>query len=338
MHTHLSDSARETGRESAVEFAIRMAANAQKSVEAGVTSVRLVAEPDGIDFALRRAIEAQQLVGPRIFSAGRALVCTGGHGFAARGTLEADGADGFRHAARSQLREGADLIKVMISGGIAGEHEGIDTPQLTPDELRAVTEVAHDWGRKVTAHAGPASVIEEGINCGLDGVEHGYQLTKPVIKLMAERRTTLVPTIIVTRCEAFYRDVGAPEWMIERALGAGADHWNALESAIEQNVSIAVGTDMLPSEPYNDTSATVGELEHYAEAGLPPRHVLAAATTIPAAWLGQADELGVIAPDTCADLLAVDGDPTRDVSALRELRFVMSRGRVVRSGGRLVAA
>lgn len=330
MHTHLHDSARETGRESLLELAFRMAGHARHTVASGVTSVRLVAEPHGADFALRRAIHSGELVGPRIFTAGRALVCTGGHGFKSAGTVEADGADGFRQATRAQLREGADLIKLMISGGIAGEHEGFDTPQLTHDELRAVTEVAHDWGRKVTAHAGPAEAIAAGIECGLDCIEHGYQLTDPVIEMMAERGITLVPTILVTRCEWYYRDVGAPEWMIERALGGGPDHWRALESAIAHGVPIAVGTDMLPAEPYDETIATVRELEHYTEAGMSPRAALAAATTVPAAWLGQSDAFGTVSDGMCADLIAVDGNPLEDVSALRDVQFVMARGAIVR--------
>lgn len=330
MHTHLSDVSRETGRETPVEFAYRMAGHAHRTVQAGVTTVRLVAEPHGVDFALRRAIDAGEVIGPRIFTAGRAIVCTGGHGFASSGTVEADGADGMRHAVRSQLREGADLIKVMISGGIAGEHEGIDTPQLTRDELLAAVEVAHSWGRKVTAHAGPARAIAEGVECGLDGIEHGYQLTDDVIQLLVERGTTLVPTILVTRCEQYYRDVGAPEWMIERALTAGVDHWRGLESAIEHGVSIAVGTDMLPAEPQDETTATVRELEHYAEAGMSPREVLASATTTPAAWLGASARLGTVEDGKLADLIAIDGDPTQDVSAFRRLRLVMARGQIVR--------
>ena len=330
MHTHLSDPSRETGRETPVDFAIRMTGNAGRTVEGGITTVRLVAEPHGADFALRRAIRAGDIVGPRIFTAGRALVCTGGHGFAAAGTVEADGADGFRQATRAQLREGADLIKVMISGGIAGEHEGIDTPQLKTDELRAVIEVAHDWGRKVTAHAGPARVIAEAVACGLDCVEHGYQLTDDVIETMAARGTMLVPTILVTRCEQYYRDVGAPEWMIERALGAGAAHWRGLESAVAHGLPIAVGTDMLPAEPQDETTATVRELEHYVQAGMSPRGALAAATTNPAAWLGLTERLGTIAAGKWADLIAVGDDPLSDISALRRLRLVVAGGRIVR--------
>jgi imidazolonepropionase-like amidohydrolase len=330
MHTHLSDVSRETGRETPVAFAYRMAGHARRTVQAGVTTVRLVAEPHGVDFALRRAIDAGEVVGPRLFTAGRAIVCTGGHGFASSGTVEADGADGMRQAVRGQLREGADLIKLMISGGIAGEHEGIDTPQLTKDELLAAIEVAHAWGRKVTAHAGPARAISEGIECGLDGIEHGYQLTVDAIRLMVDRGTTLVPTILVTRCEQYYRDVGAPEWMIERALAAGNDHWNGLQSAIRHGVSIAVGTDMLPAEPQDETSATVRELEHYAEAGMAARDVLASATTTPAAWLGASERLGTVDEGKLADLVAIQGDPMQDVSAFRRLRLVMARGQIVR--------
>jgi imidazolonepropionase-like amidohydrolase len=337
MHTHLHDSARETGRETPVEFAYRMAGTARATLEAGITTVRLVAEPCGADFALKRAIERGELLGPRIFTAGQALVCTGGHGFASAGTLEADGADGFRRAVRAQLANGADLIKVMISGGIAGEHEEIGMLQLTPDELRAVTETAHDWGRKVTAHAGPSKAVVEGLECGLDCIEHGYQMNDEAVRLLATRGTTYVPTILVTRCEDYYRSIGAPDWMIERALAAGADHERALRSAIEHGVSIACGTDMLPAEPYEGTTATVCELERYVEVGLEPRRALAAATTVPARWLGVADEQGTVAEGKRADLIAVRGDPTQDISSLRSIQFVMKNGVVIRRDARTAA-
>lgn len=333
MHTHLSDSARETPArlysETEASRVLLMAGHARETLLGGITTVRLVAESGGTDFALRDAIRAGHVPGPNIYTAGRALVCTGGHGWSHRGTLEADGPDGFRQAARSQIRLGADLIKLMISGGIAGEHEGIGTPQLTRDELEAVTSVAHDWGRKVTAHAGPSGAIREGVEAGLDCIEHGYQLDEPTIAFMAERGTTYVPTILVTRCEDYYRDVGAPEWMIERALGAGPVHWNALETAIRHGVDVALGTDMLPAEPYEGTTASVRELELYVEAGMTPVQALAAATAVPARWLG-ADDLGRVEAGARADLIAVGADPTQDVSALRDLRLVVKDGLVVR--------
>ncbi len=132
----------------------------------------------------------------RIFTAGHSIACTGGH-WSGR-AIEADGPAEFRKAVRTQIKHGADLIKLMLTGGVAGEHEGMDTAQLADEELRAVTEVAHQWGRKVTAHAGPAESIRRAIDAGLDGVEHGYALNDEVVALMVAVGTWYVPTIVVT--------------------------------------------------------------------------------------------------------------------------------------------
>ena len=222
-HTHLSLGlpgalGAALDRMTAHELVLYMADGARRTLEAGVTTVRCVAERDGADFALRRAIEAGQAIGPRIFTAGRALVCTGGHGHGHGDTRECDGPAEFRKGARREISLGADLIKVMISGGIAGEHEGMDTPQLQPDELEAVITTAHDWGRKVTAHAGPAGIIDKAVRLGLDCVEHGYHLTGDVARLMAERGVTLVPTLVVTRCGEFFDQLDVPCWMQQRSL------------------------------------------------------------------------------------------------------------------------
>jgi imidazolonepropionase-like amidohydrolase len=197
--------------------------------------------------------------------------------------------------------------------------------------MRAVIETAHGWGKKVTAHAGPAGAIREAIACGLDCVEHGYFLTEGVIRLMVERGVWLVPTIAVSRCEEFYARIGAPDWMIRKALAAGQRHWAALEGAIRAGVSIALGTDMLPAEPFDGTTATVRELEFYVEAGMPTMDALRSATSRPAEWLGVADQLGTLEVGKVADLIAVAGDPTRDVACLRQLRLVMKDGRIVRA-------
>lgn len=200
-----------------------MAGSAKHTLNAGVTTARLVGESRYLDFALRRGIEAGVVPGPRIHTAGHALCCTGGHGWESD-AVEGDGADDFRRLTRLQLRHGADLIKVCISGGIAGEHEEIHTPQLTDDEMRAVIETAHDWGRKVTAHVGPAATLQRAILLGLDCVEHGYELTREVTDLMAASGTWYVPTITVSRCAEFFDEQGVPAWMKERALGAGPRH------------------------------------------------------------------------------------------------------------------
>jgi imidazolonepropionase-like amidohydrolase len=136
MHTHLSDAARPLPTD-IPNVTLRMAANARGALQVGVTTVRCVAEPHGVDLVLRSAIAAGRAKGPRILTAGRAICCTGGHGSKSDGCLEADGADGVRQAVRSQIKLGVDLIKLMISGGIAGQHERVDTPQFTGDEMAA---------------------------------------------------------------------------------------------------------------------------------------------------------------------------------------------------------
>jgi imidazolonepropionase-like amidohydrolase len=335
MHTHFSLSLPGPGgdavsRLTAHALVLYMASGAQRTLNCGVTTVRCVAEKDHAEFAIRDAIDAGWLRGPRIFTAGRALVCTGGHGHLGTDTLECDGADDFRRGARRQISAGADLIKVMISGGIAGRHEALDTPQLTGEEMAAVIQTAHAWGKKVTAHAGPAGIIEQAVRLGLDCVEHGYQLTGEVARLMAERGTGLVPTLIVTRCGDFFDSLGVPEWMQRRSLDAGPRHIESYQLALGAGVTVMLGSDMPPFQAIDGTTATVRELEHMAAYGLTPTAALRAATVVPARWLEADDEIGSIAPGKHADLIALDRDPTRDVSALRSLRWVMKAGEVVR--------
>lgn len=336
MHVHLGLSLPGTAGlrlrgESLAALALRMAANARAALRAGVTTVRLVGERGHTDFALRAAIERGEVDGPRIFTAGHSIACTGGHGHSSGRAVEADGPDGFARAVREQIKAGADLIKLMLSGGIAGEHEQISTPELTSAELHAVTEVAHAWGRPVTAHAGPAGAIREALEAGLDGVEHGYSLTPEVVSLMVERGTWYVPTIVVTRCGEYFERIGVPEWMAARSLEAGPTHWSSLQQAIEAGVQIALGTDMLPAEPFEGTVATVRELEYMVEAGMTPLAALQAATVRPAALLNRADDLGCIAPGKFADLVVTEESPLESVSAFRKVRIVMKEGQVARN-------
>jgi imidazolonepropionase-like amidohydrolase len=336
MHTHFSLSLPGTkGAEvrglGPHALALHMASGARRTLVGGITSVRCVAERDHADFALRDAIAGGDAIGPRIFTAGRALACTGGHGHESRDTLECDGADGFRRGTRAQLKAGADLIKVMISGGVAGEHEAISTPQLTEDEMAAVIETAHAWGKKVTAHAGPAPIIESAVRLGLDCVEHGYQLSEDVVKLMAERAVHLVPTLVVTRCGEFLNELGVPQWMQQRSLGAGPQHVESYRLALAAGVPVMLGSDMPPFAPFEGTIAAIRELEHMAAFGLDPVAALRAATCVPAAWLDAADDIGSVAPGRYADLIALAEDPTADVSALRTVHWVMKGGAVVRN-------
>lgn len=336
MHVHLGlslpgDAGLRLRGESLPALTLRMHANGLAAVRAGVTTVRLLGERDFADFALRSAINSGLLEGPRIFTAGHALACTGGHGYASRRSVEADGPAGFAQAARNQIKAGADLIKVMLSGGIAGEHEGIDTPELTRDELSTIIEVAHAWGRPVTAHCGPAGAISQGLEMGLDGVEHGYGLTPEVCSLMANEGTWYVPTILVTRCEEFFERIGVPDWMAARSLQAGPTHWASLQHAIAAKVRIALGTDMLPAEPIDGTVATIRELEYMVEAGMSPLAALQSATVRSAEMIGQLDHLGSVEVGKYADLVATMANPVSDPAAFRDVCLVMREGRIVRS-------
>jgi imidazolonepropionase-like amidohydrolase len=319
--------------ESEAALALRMAANAAATLRAGVTTVRLVGERPYADLALRASIERGETLGPRVRSAGPLLVSVGGHGWEIPGTVEASGPEEFRRAAREQLKHGVDWLKISVSGGIAGENEAIADAQMTAEEIRAVAETAHARGRKVAAHAGPSAVIRLAVEQGVDCIEHGYFLDGETARLLAERGSWLVPTINVSRAVAFYEKIGAPPWMVEKALAAGELHWAGLQAAIRHGVRIALGTDMMPPEPFDGTSVTVRELEFMREAGMAPLEALQAATTRAAELLGLESELGTLEPGKRADLIAVGGDPLGDVSALRELRAVVARGRLVPGTG-----
>ncbi|WP_417505877.1 amidohydrolase family protein [Microbacterium sp.] len=333
MHVHLGlalpgTAGAEIASKGDPDLLLVMADSARRTLHAGVTTARLVGESRYLDFALRRGIDAGIIAGPRLYTAGHALCCTGGHGWESD-ALEGDGADDLRRLTRLQIRHGADLIKVCISGGLAGEHEQIDTPQLTDDEMAAVIQTAHDWGRKVTAHVGPSETLRRAIELGLDCVEHGYELTREVTDLMSERGVWYVPTITVSRCEEFFDAQGVPTWMKERALGAGPRHWESLENAIASGVRIAMGTDMPPAADFDGTTATVREMEFMVDAGMTSLDVMRSATSYAAELLG-ADDLGVVEVGARADFIATDADPTADVAALRGIDWVMQGGAVLR--------
>lgn len=340
MHTHFgvvhpgtTDEARLRG-ESEAALALRMAACAGAAVRAGVTTVRLVSERRHADFALRAAIGRGEVTGPRIFTAGRALTATGGHGLGSH-AVEADGVAAFRRQARDQIKQGADLVKVMVSGGVSDEGEGLNSMQMTTDELRAAVDVAHAWGRPVAGHLGGADVVDAAIDCGVDSVEHGYALTEPVARKMADRGVWLVPTMMVTRGREYFSRIEAPGWLIDRLEAAAPRHVSSVATARRSGVRILAGTDFLPAERFDDTSAMVRELESLTEAGLEAIDALRAATTLAAECLGAGDRLGRIAAGAHADVVAVDGDPRADIGALRRLRLVVAAGRVVRRDDRV---
>ncbi|WP_438851650.1 amidohydrolase family protein [Brevundimonas nasdae] len=332
MHVHFGlklpgAAGAELQNETDAQQALRMAANARRSLHAGVTTVRLVAESHGNDFALRRAIERGEAVGPRIETAGELIVPTGGHGF-----LEVDGPYAFARAAREQIKQGASWIKIAISGGISDVHGDIAAAPMTNDELSTLIEVAHRNGVRVTAHNGSPEAAMQALEYGIDCFEHGYHLTEPVLRRMVQQKAWLVPTIVVSQPGAkdFYRRIGSPDWYLARVDSVGRDHWAVLQSAIRMGVPIALGTDQFPFEDNEGTTATVREAELYVDAGMTPVQALQAATIQPARMMRRDADIGSITVGKYADIVAVRADPTKDISALRTIDFVMKGGDVVR--------
>ena len=338
MHVHLGlilpgKMKAELYNESEAALALRMAANARETLLAGITTIRLPGDTAHADLALMRAINKGQAVGPRIFSAGEALTITAGHGSTKDGKTNYDGPDELVKAARTQISAGAKWIKILISGGISTAGGGLAEALMTPEEIHAVIDAAHRFGVKVTAHSGSPAATNIAIDAGLDCVEHGYFLDRPTLKKMKEHGTWLVPTIVVTApaTEPFFVQLGSPPWYLERRNSAGKAHWKALQMAVEEGVNIALGTDQLPHEPNDGTTATVREAQYYVEAGMTPLQALRSATIETARLLEAEDEIGSLIVGKYADIVAVDKDPTEDIKALRNILLVMKGGKIYRN-------
>jgi imidazolonepropionase-like amidohydrolase len=308
-----------------------MAANARASLRAGVTTIRLPGDAGHVDLALMRAIDRGDATGPRIFSAGEMVQVTGGHGSAVDEVAN-DGPYEFREAVRRELRAGATWIKIAISGGIATPGGDIAASFMTREELQAVTDMAHRHGARVTAHSGSPQATRDAIAAGIDGIEHGYFLTRAEFELMHDNGVWYVPTIVVSQPATmpFFERIGSPEWYLDRVRAVGERHWAALRAAVEAGVDIALGTDQFPHEENDGTISTVREAEYYVAAGMSDLRALRTATVESARMLGVEHELGTIDVGKLADLIAVASDPSRDISALRDIRLVVKGGEVVR--------
>jgi imidazolonepropionase-like amidohydrolase len=206
---------------------------------------------------------------------------------------------------------------------------------MTPEEINAVVDAAHRFGVKVAAHSGSSAATSVAVDAGVDSIEHGYTLDREVLRKMHKAGTWLVPTIVVSQpaTAPFFERIGSPQWYLDRRDSVGRLHWEALKTAIEEDVNIALGTDQLPHEPNDGTTATVREAEYYVEAGMTPLEALRAATIEPARMLGADDEVGSLTVGKYADIVAVGADPLADIGALRTISFVMKGGTVYRDDG-----
>lgn len=296
-------------------------------LNAGVTSLRLVDTSHGIDFALRNGINAREYLGPRIVTAGPGLASTGGHG-----TKDGKGYDGpyeFRRAAREVVYQGADLVKIMVTGGIIGRHEAFDALQTLPDEVAAVVEVAHNWGKHVSGHIASAKAAVVCAELGVDTIEHGYALDEEALNVMKSAGSVYVPTLVVTDCPSYWGEVGLPPWAVAKVEQAAPLHHRAVQMALEMGIPITLGSD-LPTPFVDGAIGVVREMEALERLGAAPADIIDWATKTPARVCGLAEDLGSLAKGKMADLIVVSNNPYQAVSHLRDVRFVMTGGQVVR--------
>lgn len=351
-HTHLTSETSPTGytdqfRWTTADYAIRSTVYARRTLLAGFTTVRNLGDEANESIALRNAINAGIVSGPRIYTAGVPIGSTGGH---------ADPTDGYRQdlagdpgpkrgiingpadawkAVRQHYKDGADLIKIMPSGGVLDESASADNPQMTMEEIKAVVAAAHDYGFTVAAHAHGAEAIRRAVLGGVDSIEHGTFMDDADMKLMKEHGTWYVPTIIAGKyVEQMAAKPGYyPPQVAAKARQVGPIILATAGRAYKAGVKIAFGTDAAVY-PHGQNAR---EFEYMVQAGMPPMYVLQAATTHAAELLHRADQLGQIQPGRAADVIAVPGDPLEDITAMQRVSFVMKDGTVYKQDGKPTA-
>jgi imidazolonepropionase-like amidohydrolase len=335
LHTHLTGDIEgnwvmRTVTDGPADAALRGARNARRTLEAGFTTVRDLGSGDFVDVALMKAIDAGMIPGPHVVPAGHSLGTTGGHcdvtGLAP-GLLEkdwrsgvADGVDEVVKAVRYQAKHGARVIKICATAGVLSFEETVGAQQYSEAEMRAIVEEAARHGLAVAAHAHGTAGIKAAIRAGVTSIEHGSILDDEAMAMMRERGTYLVPTSYLA--EAIDLDA-LPAPIRAKAESVLPRMRDSLRRAIAAGVPIAFGTDAAVY-PHGDNAR---ELAVYVELGMSPLQAIRSATTVAADVLRVTDR-GALAPGMLADIIAVPGDPLRDVRVFEDVRFVMQSGRV----------
>jgi len=310
--------------------AIRAAQEARETLMSGITSVRDLGGKDGVDLAVREAIRSGIIKGPRMLIS-RSMICmTGGHGWQLG--RQADGPDDVRRAAREQIRGGADLVKLMATGGVLTPGVDPGAEQFTEEELRAGIEEAHKAGRKTATHAMGTQGILNALRAGIDSIEHGVYLDDEAASLMKKREVPLVPTLAALyHIEEMGTEGGIPAFAVEKTLNVKPHHLNSVRLARESGVPVALGTDA--GTPFNRHGRNLTEMVLLARNGYSPAEALQSGTLIAARVLGLDGVLGTVEGGKLADLVVVEGNPLDDMDILLKpeaVNLVMQGGRIVK--------
>lgn len=334
-HVHLcwrgeSDVVKATEQETATETLLKASRSAAHTLEAGVTTVRDLGSRDHSIFALKKAIEKGLTPGPRIIGAGLAICMVGGH---LRRVIarEVEGAEQVRQVVREQIEAGAEVIKVIASGGVLTPGTSPDQPQLTPEELQSAVEEAARAGRKVAAHAHGASGMKNAIHAGAHSIEHATLMDDEAAGLFEKHAVYMVPTLsALAKTGACRRGCGIPDDALDKAKAMTKRHQSSFREAHRRGLLIAMGTDA--GTPFNHHGDNAQELERMVALGMSPMEAILTSTSAAARLIGLETQIGTVAPGKEADLLLVEGNPLRKIEVLRDRRRligVMQAGRFV---------
>jgi len=332
------------------EQAIRATTFARATVEAGFTTVRdlgsrFVGSREFVDVALRNSINKGVIVGPRMLVATKGIGATGGHFDPTSGFRHflfgrepdytdgiADGPEEIRKVVRFEVKNGADVIKAAVSGGVLSLADEVDTPQLTPAEMAALVDESHRLRKKVAVHCHGDQAAREAIEAGVDSIEHGSFVKPETLTRMKNKGTFLTPTLMATEWIMSKLD-NYPPALQAKAKAAGAARSDMFRSAVKMGVKISFGTDAVVF-PHGQNAK---EFKLMVDLGMTPIDALKSATANDAELLGIAQKVGTLEKGKLADIIAMPGDPASDITATERVFFVMKEGKIVRNGPPIVS-
>lgn len=343
MHTHLTSQLEQGSyinrfTQNEADVALQSVQYAERTLLAGFTTVRDLGDSFGASIALRNAINGGVVSGPRIFTAGKSIATTGGHADPSNGHRNgliptptptegvANGPIEARQAVRARYQDGSNLIKITATGGVLSMAASGDNPQFMMDELEAIVQTARDYNMRVAVHAHGKEGMLRAIRAGVDSIEHGTYMDEEVFEAMREHDTWYVPTITAGKSVAERAEIDGffPPQVRPKARAIGPLIQNTFGRAYAAGVRIAYGTDA----GVFDHGENAREFGYMVEAGMPEIEAIRAATNDASQLLGQQDNIGTIEEGKLADIIAVAGNPLRDISVLENVSFIMKDGEV----------
>ncbi len=334
-HVHLcwrgeADVVKAVEQETPIETLLKASRSAGQTLEAGVTTVRDVGSRDHLIFALKKAIDNGLTPGPRIIGAGLAICMVGGH---LRRVIaqEVEGVEQVRQVVRQQIVAGAEVIKVIASGGVLTPGTSPEQAQMTLDELSAAVDEAKRAGRKVAAHAHGASGMKNAIHAGVHSIEHATLMDEEAASLFEKHAVYMVPTLsALATTGACRRGCGIPDDALEKAKAMTKRHQSSFRQAHQRGLLIAMGTDA--GTPFNYHGDNAQELERMVAYGMSPMEAILTSTSAAARLIGIDDQVGTIEPGKQADIVFIEGNPLKKINLLRDrsrIVGVMKAGRFV---------